>query len=137
MSAPPEHLALAAEFPAVTRDQWRAMVGKVLAKSGVAESVDPELALASTTYDGIRIKPLYTADDSPPAATPPPATPQSAGGPPSSLPGTPFPAATGLPGHAPFVRGSSVDGAPAPAGTSASATPTRIRARRTAPRWPT
>ena len=53
MSAPPEHLALAAEFPAVSRDQWRAMVAAVLARSGVAEGTDPELALASTTYDGI------------------------------------------------------------------------------------
>ncbi|MDT4957597.1 MAG: methylmalonyl-CoA mutase [Pseudonocardiales bacterium] len=87
MSGPPEHLELAAEFPAVSREQWRAMVSAVLQRSGVGEGTDPELALASSTYDGISIKPLYTADDASLAA------------------------AAGLPGHAPFVRGSSVDGA--------------------------
>ncbi|MCW2648413.1 MAG: Methylmalonyl-CoA mutase small subunit, partial [Pseudonocardiales bacterium] len=81
MSGPPEHLELAAEFPAVSREQWRAMVSAVLQRSGVSEGTDPELALASSTYDGISIKPLYTADDAPLAA------------------------AAGLPGHAPFVRG--------------------------------
>ncbi|MDQ2749025.1 MAG: methylmalonyl-CoA mutase subunit beta [Actinomycetota bacterium] len=83
MSAPPEHLALAAEFPAATRETWRAMVTAVLARSGVAE--DPEVALASRTYDGISIKPLYTADDGPPLA------------------------AVGLPGVAPFVRGRTAE----------------------------
>jgi methylmalonyl-CoA mutase len=106
MSAAPEHLALAAEFPAVTRDQWRAMVATVLARSGVAEDVDPELALAWTTYDGITLRPLYTADDAPrvaaglPGQAPAPAATPPSGGPRVSLPGQP-----------PFVRGSCVDGA--------------------------
>jgi methylmalonyl-CoA mutase len=104
MSAPPEHLALAAEFPAVTRDQWRAMVSAVLQRSGLAEGGDPELALTSSTYDLITIKPLYTADDAPaPAATPTP---------PVSLPQRPaLVDALGLPGHPPFVRGSTAGGA--------------------------
>ncbi|PZS33928.1 MAG: methylmalonyl-CoA mutase [Pseudonocardiales bacterium] len=87
MSAPPEHLALAAEFPAVTHDQWRAMISAVLARSGVAEDLDPELALTSSTYDGISLKPLYTRDDALPVG------------------------AAALPGQAPFVRGDSIDGA--------------------------
>ncbi|MEP7020207.1 MAG: methylmalonyl-CoA mutase family protein, partial [Pseudonocardiales bacterium] len=77
----------AAEFPAVTRDQWRAMISAVLARSGVAEDLDPELALTSSTYDGISLKPLYTRDDALPVG------------------------ATALPGQPPFVRGSSIDGA--------------------------
>ena len=85
--APPEHLALAAEFPAVSRDEWRAMASAVLTRSGVGEGTDPEVTLASTTYDGITVKALYTAGDAPPIA------------------------AAGLPGYAPFVRGSSVGGA--------------------------
>jgi methylmalonyl-CoA mutase len=63
MVAPPEHLPLAAEFPAATRDQWRALVSEVLTRSGRAEVDDPEAALATTTYDGITVKPLYTAAD--------------------------------------------------------------------------
>jgi methylmalonyl-CoA mutase len=115
MSAPPERLALAAGFPAVTREQWRAMVAAVLTRSGVAEGTDPELALASTTYDGITVKPLYTADDAPPVAAgelpgqvaPPAATRPQAGGPATQVAGGP---PVSLPGAPPFVRGSSVDG---------------------------
>jgi methylmalonyl-CoA mutase len=87
MPAVPEHLALAAEFPAVSREDWRSLVSAVLRKSGLPEGGDPELALASTTYDGITVKPLYTAEDAHDMAI------------------------DGLPGHAPFVRGSCVDGA--------------------------
>lgn len=87
MSAVPEHLALAAEFPAVTRDQWRDLVRSVLTKSGLPEDADPESALATTTYDGITVKALYTAADAHSVAS------------------------DGLPGHPPFVRGSSVQGA--------------------------
>jgi methylmalonyl-CoA mutase len=87
MPQEPESLALAADFPTPTREQWRALVAAVLAKSGV--SGDPEDALSYTTYDGIRIKPLYTAEDAH---------------------GTD---ADGLPGHPPFVRGATEDGAAA------------------------
>ncbi|SHF99638.1 heterodimeric methylmalonyl-CoA mutase small subunit [Jatrophihabitans endophyticus] len=80
---PPRALALAADFPTPTRDDWRALVAAVLAKSGAGADVDPEAALTSTTYDGIAIKPLYTADDLP------------AGD------------AAGLPGRPPFVRGAT------------------------------
>jgi methylmalonyl-CoA mutase len=98
-----ESVALAAGFPTGTRDDWRALVAAVLAKSG--RTGDPEEALSSTTYDGIRIKPLYTAED---------------------VPGLDV---DGLPGHPPYVRGSTEDGAAAtgwdvrtrPAGPDATA----------------
>lgn len=63
-------LGLAADFPTPSRDEWRASVAAVLTKSGV--SGDPEDALSHTTYDGIQVKPLYTAADAPavPAADP-------------------------------------------------------------------
>ena len=60
-------LALAAEFPAATRDQWRELVAAVFVKSGRGVD-DPEQALATTTYDGITIKPLYTSADAPATA---------------------------------------------------------------------
>ena len=63
-AAPDAPLTLAGEFPAASREQWRELVAAVLAKSGHAGE-DPELALATTTYDGITIKPLYTAADAP------------------------------------------------------------------------
>jgi methylmalonyl-CoA mutase len=87
MSAEPDSLALAGDFPTPTRDEWRALVAAVLAKSGV--DGDPEEALSHTTYDGIRIKPLYTAEDVHSVE------------------------ADGLPGHSPFVRGATEDGAAA------------------------
>lgn len=74
---------LAAEFPAATNEQWRDLVAGVLRKSGLPAGADPEAALTALTYDGIAIKPLYTASDV--AALPDP----------------------GLPGQAPFVRGAS------------------------------
>jgi methylmalonyl-CoA mutase len=81
----PDSLALGADFPTPTRDEWRSLVAAVLAKSGLTG--DPEDALSYTTYDGIRIKPLYTADD---------------------VHGVD---ADGLPGRPPFVRGSTAEGA--------------------------
>lgn len=81
-----EQLALAGDFPAVSRDEWRALVASVLAKSG-RDGVDPEAALTSTTYDGIEIKPLFTAADAHSVAV------------------------DGLPGHPPFVRASTPEGA--------------------------
>jgi methylmalonyl-CoA mutase len=85
VSTEPESLALAADFPTATRDEWRSSVAAVLARSGV--DGDPEQALSSLTYDGIRVKPLYTAEDA------------------HALD------ADGLPGHPPFVRGATEDGA--------------------------
>ena len=75
-------LGLAADFPTPSRDEWRASVAAVLAKSGV--SGDPEDALSHTTYDGIQVKPLYTAADAPAV-----------------------PAADADPGSPPFVRGAT------------------------------
>jgi methylmalonyl-CoA mutase len=90
MTNPPDRLALAADFPAPTRQDWRELVRSVLGRSA-AETADtaeaPEDALASTTYDGIRIAPLYTGD-------------------------TPVPD-TGFPGLPPFTRGARPDGATA------------------------
>ncbi|MGJ6961990.1 methylmalonyl-CoA mutase family protein [Streptosporangium sp. G11] len=83
MTVPPEESRSAAEFPPVTRDRWRELALGVLRKSGV-ETGSPEEALASTTHDGVTIAPIYDASD---------------------LPGDP-----GLPGAAPYVRGSRPEG---------------------------
>ena len=80
----PETLALAAEFDSVTRDQWRELVAGVLRKAGREDLPDPvEDALSRTVATGVRIAPLYTAED--------------AGD---------LPSAVGVPGLAPFVRGA-------------------------------
>jgi methylmalonyl-CoA mutase len=82
-----ERLSLAADFPAATRDQWRELVRGVLRRSGVDPDIAPdevEAALASQTYDGFAVRPLYTADDPAPEA--------------------------GFPGLPPFVRGGAPDG---------------------------
>ena len=84
-------VALAADFPNPSRDEWRRLVAAVLARGarpGAQE--DPEQALSSVTYDGIRIQPLYTADDAP-----------GPGG------------IDGWPGHPPYVRGATESGAAA------------------------
>jgi methylmalonyl-CoA mutase len=86
MSAPPDPLPLAAEFPATTRDEWVELVTGVLRRSGLPADADPVAALSSGTYDGITVLPLYTADDLPPGPT-------------------------GMPGSAPYVRGATADGA--------------------------
>lgn len=83
----PDQLPLAADFRAPTREEWRALVSAVLEKSGAAG--DPEDALTTTTYDGIAIKPLYTAEDAHGVD------------------------ADGLPGRPPFVRGATAEGAAA------------------------
>lgn len=80
----PDDLALAAEFDAATREQWRALVAGVLRKAGRENLPDPvEHALSATVATGVTIEPLYTAEDA------------------GDLPST-----TGVPGLAPFVRGS-------------------------------
>ncbi len=87
MPADPDSLALAADFPTPSRAEWRSLVAAVLARSGV--DGDPEDALSSTTYDGIQILPLYTAEDAHDVDV------------------------DGLPGHPPFVRGATEGGAAA------------------------
>src|SRR5215831_18862853 len=60
-----EQLSLAVDFEAATLDQWRRLVLGVLRKSGAASDDTPPEAvdelLATTTYDGIRVAPLYEA----------------------------------------------------------------------------
>ncbi|MFC0546055.1 methylmalonyl-CoA mutase subunit beta [Kutzneria chonburiensis] len=79
----PAELPLAAEFPQADRAQWRRSVESVLRKSGVLgegqQHDSAEDLLATTTYDGITISPLYTASDTAPSG--------------------------GFPGLAPYVRG--------------------------------
>ncbi|HVK20630.1 MAG TPA: methylmalonyl-CoA mutase subunit beta [Actinokineospora sp.] len=89
MTSPSAHeLVLAGEFPDAGREQWRELVAGVLRKSGaVPEDLDGpvESLLATTTYDGVVLQPLYTAADTAPAA--------------------------GYPGLPPYVRGGTAQGA--------------------------
>ncbi len=90
MTNPPDRLALAADFPAPTRQEWRELVRSVLVGSGRSAAQDapvPEDLLAATTYDGIHIAPLYTGEDPVPDA--------------------------GFPGLPPFTRGGKPEGATA------------------------
>ncbi len=85
--AEPDDLVLAAEFPEVSREQWRELVAGVLRKSGAIDEGFtglPESKLVTRTYDGLEIQPLYTAED--------------------TIEGTGFP---GLP---PFVRSARPEG---------------------------
>lgn len=86
MTAEPSELPLAAAFPDADREQWQRLVEGVLRKSGASEATGTaaEDALATDLQDGIRIRPLYTAED----AT-------------GSL---------GLPGFPPFVRAGRPEG---------------------------
>ena len=82
-------IALAADFPAPTRDDWMSQVGSVLLKGqpdAAPEAVAEAFArrLVHLTEDGIEVQPLYTSSSTEP----------------------------GLPGFAPFVRG--VEAVPAP-----------------------
>lgn len=82
---PDDGLELAAEFPDVTHEQWQRLVAGVLRKSGKdVEGPQAEEALSTALEDGLRTRPLYTAHD----AAPEP----------------------GLPGFAPFTRGSRAEG---------------------------
>ncbi|MFH8739273.1 methylmalonyl-CoA mutase family protein [Streptomyces sp. NPDC017964] len=82
---PDDGLSLAAEFPDTTHEQWQHLVAGVLRKSGKEVSAEEaEDALSTTLEDGLRAHPLYTPRD---------ATPE-----------------TGMPGFAPFVRGSRAEG---------------------------
>src|SRR5690348_8006377 len=80
----PEELTLAGEFAAADRDEWRELVAGVLRKAGRDELPDPvEEALRRTVATGVTVAPLYTAADA-----------------------GELPAAVGVPGLAPFVRGA-------------------------------
>ncbi|MFJ1608690.1 methylmalonyl-CoA mutase family protein [Streptomyces sp. NPDC088253] len=82
---PDDGLSLAAEFPDATHEQWQSLVEGVLRKSGKEVSgTAAEDALSTTLEDGLRARPLYTADESAPDP--------------------------GLPGFAPFVRGGRPEG---------------------------
>lgn len=82
---PDDGLSLAAEFPDATHEQWQRLVAGVLRKSGKEVSdAAAEDALSTSLEDGLRARPLYTADDSAPEP--------------------------GLPGFAPFVRGGRAEG---------------------------
>jgi methylmalonyl-CoA mutase len=71
-------LVLAGEFPAASRDEWLVLV------DGVLKGRPFDKVLVNRLHDGIDLQPLYTAHDV-----------------------TAGPAALGLPGTAPFVRGAS------------------------------
>ena len=84
---PGPQLALADGFPDATVEQWRQQVEQILRRSGYLGEDEPapdavEDVLASTTYDGITLHPLYTSTDAEP----------------------------GLPGFSPHVRGSAAQG---------------------------
>ncbi|MDT7840250.1 methylmalonyl-CoA mutase family protein [Streptomyces justiciae] len=82
---PDDGLALAAEFPDATHEQWQHLVAGVLRKSGKEVSgAAAEDALATALEDGLGARPLYTARDTAPDP--------------------------GLPGFAPFVRGGRAQG---------------------------
>ncbi|MEQ3549306.1 methylmalonyl-CoA mutase family protein [Pseudonocardia nematodicida] len=86
----PDELELAAGFDPVDREQWLRAVDAVVRRSGrIGE--DAELGagvetLTCTSPDGIRVAPLYAAEDT------------------TDLPGT------GVPGAWPFTRGATADG---------------------------
>ncbi|MET9624878.1 methylmalonyl-CoA mutase subunit beta [Streptomyces sp. NPDC006464] len=82
---PEDGLVLAADFPAATHAQWQRLVAGVLSRSGKdVPDTEAEEALSTALEDGLRARPLYTADS--PAAD------------------------AGLPGFAPFVRGGRAEG---------------------------
>ncbi len=87
-------MADTSEFPTPTRDEWVALVDQVVMRSGrIGADAEPGAGvetLTRSTPDGIRVRPLYTAADAPPAAI-------------------------GVPGSAPFIRGGTVAG-PVPSG---------------------
>lgn len=82
---PADGLSLAAEFPDPAHEHWQSLVEGVLRKSGkdVSGSAAEE-ALSTTVEDGLTTRPLYTSRDDAPHA--------------------------GVPGFAPFTRGSKPEG---------------------------
>lgn len=85
---PADGLSPATEFPDPSHDQWQSLVEGVLRRSGKDfRGADAEEALSTALGDGLTVRPLYTSAD----ASPDP----------------------GLPGFAPFTRGSRVTGSTA------------------------
>jgi len=79
-----DELTLGADFPAVTEQEWRVLVDRVLTRGGThGDAATRFERLVTTTEDGLRIEPLYTA-------TIPAPSPDS-----------------GLPGLAAYTRGST------------------------------
>ncbi|WP_404379086.1 methylmalonyl-CoA mutase family protein [Caenispirillum salinarum] len=74
-------LTLAGDFPAPTRDEWRAAVEKAL------KGAPFDKKMLTKTYEGITLQPLYTLDDWKPENDP-----------------------SGLPGFKPYTRGGQVAG---------------------------
>jgi methylmalonyl-CoA mutase len=70
---PPDEQRLTSGFAPATRARWRELALGVLRKSGMADDGttpdDVEGLLATPTYDGLAIGPLYTADDAPGAGS--------------------------------------------------------------------
>ena len=67
-----DHLPLASEFPAATREQWRKLV------DGVLKGAPFDKRLVARTYDGLAIQPLYDRKaDAQPVAGRAPGTPWS------------------------------------------------------------
>ena len=87
MTAHPQGLPLAADFPEASRGQWQQLVEGVLRKAGATDvsGEQAEAALSTALQDGLSARPLYTAEDDH-AAEP------------------------GLPGFPPFVRGGRAQG---------------------------
>lgn len=71
MAAPTPPLRLAGEFPPADFESWRALAAAVLRTSGYPEDTDPVAALSFVTYDGITVRPLYTAAEASPVAARP------------------------------------------------------------------
>jgi methylmalonyl-CoA mutase len=92
--AEPEELSLAADFPPADRDDWLRLVDEVVRRSGrIGEDAPPGAGfekLTRTGPGGLRVPPLYTAEDAPRLDV-------------------------GVPGAAPYVRGARAAG-PAPDG---------------------
>ncbi|WP_405016505.1 methylmalonyl-CoA mutase subunit beta [Kitasatospora sp. NBC_00070] len=86
MTVSPEGLPLAAEFSDATREQWQLLVEGVLRKSGAQDvhGTRAEDALTTELQDGLRARPLYTAEDAP--------------------------AEAGYPGFPPYLRGGRAEG---------------------------
>jgi methylmalonyl-CoA mutase len=79
-------LALAADFPAVSHEEWLALVDKAL------KGASFEKKMVTKTHEGFAIQPLYTRQDWPAEGDP-----------------------SGFPGGVPFTRGGTANG-PVPAG---------------------